>query len=89
MDRWCARAAAEVAASAYVFLSRLFGGVEPDIAVIVVGEADWSGSGPYGLPFFRDDAAEIRLTVRTGLFASGIASTQPIASTPARPQRRH
>jgi hypothetical protein len=55
-----ARAAADVAASAYVFFSHLFGGVEPDIAVIVAGEADWSGNGPYGLPFFRDDAAEIR-----------------------------
>ena len=55
-----ARAAADVAANAYVFFSRLFGGVEPDIAVIVAGEADWSGNGPYGLPFFRDDAAEIR-----------------------------
>src|ERR1700677_2560985 len=55
-----ARAAADVAASAYGYFSRLFGGVEPDIAVIVAGEADWSGSGPYGLPFFRDDAGEIR-----------------------------
>jgi hypothetical protein len=55
-----AQAAADVAASAYVFFSHLFGGVEPDIAVIVAGEADWSGNGPYGLPFFRDDAAEIR-----------------------------
>jgi hypothetical protein len=55
-----ARAAADVAANAYVYFSRLFGGVEPDIAVIVAGEADWSGNGPYGLPFFRDDAAEIR-----------------------------
>jgi hypothetical protein len=55
-----ARAAADVAANAYVYFSRLFGGLEPDIAVIVVGEADWSGNGPYGLPFFREDAAEIR-----------------------------
>jgi hypothetical protein len=55
-----ARAAADIAAKAYVYFSRLFGGVEPDIAVIVAGEADWSGNGPYGLPFFRDDAAEIR-----------------------------
>jgi len=60
MDRWCARAAADVTASAYVYFSRLFAAVEPDIAVIVAGEADWSGSGPYGLPFFRDDAGEIR-----------------------------
>jgi hypothetical protein len=55
-----ARAAAKVAASAYAYFSRLFGGVEPDIALMVAGEADWSGNGPYGLPFFRDDAAEIR-----------------------------
>jgi hypothetical protein len=55
-----ARAAADVAANAYVYFSRLFAGVEPDIAVIVADEADWSGKGPYGLPFFRDDAAEIR-----------------------------
>jgi hypothetical protein len=55
-----ARAAADVAASAYGYFSRLFAAVEPDIAVIVAGEADWSGSGPYGLPFFRDEAGEIR-----------------------------
>ena len=55
-----ARAAADVAADAYVYFSRLFEAVEPDIAVIVAGQADWSGSGPYGLPFFRDDAAGIR-----------------------------
>jgi hypothetical protein len=55
-----ARAAADVAASAYGYFSRLFSAVEPDIAVIVADEADWSGSGPYGLPFFRDDAGEIR-----------------------------
>jgi hypothetical protein len=55
-----ARAAADIAAAAYVFFSQLFGGVEPDIAVIVAGEADWSGNVPYGLPFFRNDAAEIR-----------------------------
>jgi hypothetical protein len=55
-----ARAAADVAANAYVYFSRLFGAVEPDIAVIVAGEADWSGNGPYGLPFFRDAAGEIR-----------------------------
>ena len=31
-----ARASADVAADAYVYFSRLFSGVEPDIAVIVV-----------------------------------------------------
>ena len=55
-----ARAAADVAANAYVYFSRLFAAVEPDIAVIVADEADWSGKGPYGLPFFRDDPGEIR-----------------------------
>lgn len=55
-----ARAAAGVAADAYVYFGRLFAGVEPDIAVVVLDEADWSGSLPYGLPFFRDDAGEIR-----------------------------
>ncbi len=55
-----ARAAADLAADAYGYFSRLFAAVEPDIAVIVAGEADWPGSGPYGLPFFRDDASEIR-----------------------------
>ncbi len=28
--------------------------------MIVADEADWSGQGPYGLPFFRDDAGELR-----------------------------
>ena len=55
-----ATAAADVAADAYVYFGRLFSGVEPDIAVVVAAEADWSGNGPYGLPFFNDDAGEIR-----------------------------
>jgi hypothetical protein len=55
-----ARAAADVAANAYSYFSRLFSAAQPDIAVIVASEADWSGTGPYGLPFFRDDAGEIR-----------------------------
>jgi hypothetical protein len=55
-----ARAAADVAAAAYVYFSRLFSAVEPDIAVIVAEEADWPGRGPYGLPFFNDGAGEIR-----------------------------
>jgi hypothetical protein len=55
-----ARAAADGAADAYVYFSRLFA-VEPDIALVVANEADWPGSwSPYGLPFFRDDAGEIR-----------------------------
>lgn len=56
-----ARVAADVAALAYRYFSRLFGGFEPDIAVVVADEADWPGSwAPYGLPFFRNDAGEIR-----------------------------
>ncbi len=55
-----ATAAADVAAEAYVYFSRLFSAVEPDIAVIVADEANWPGKNPYGLPFFNDDAGEIR-----------------------------
>jgi hypothetical protein len=56
-----ARAAADVAGDAYSYFSGLFAAVEPDIAVVVAGEADWPDNGlPYGLPFFRDDAGEIR-----------------------------
>jgi hypothetical protein len=55
-----ARAAADVAASAYGYFSRLFSGVEPDIAVIVAGQADWDSRQPYGLPFFNDDDGQIR-----------------------------
>lgn len=56
-----ATAAADVAAGAYVYFGRLFSAVEPDIAIVVADEADWPGSSsPYGLPFFNDDAGEIR-----------------------------
>jgi hypothetical protein len=55
-----ARAAANVAADAYVYFSRLFSGVEPDIAIIVADEADWESRQPYGLPFFNDDVGQIR-----------------------------
>jgi hypothetical protein len=55
-----AQAAADVAADAYVYFSRLFSGVEPDIAVIVADEADWESRQPYGLPFFNDDDGQIR-----------------------------
>ena len=55
-----ARAAADVAASAYGYFSRLFSGVEPDIAVIVADQADWKSRQPYGLPFFNDDDGQIR-----------------------------
>jgi hypothetical protein len=55
-----ARAAADVAADAYVYFSRLFSGVEPDIAVIVADETVWESRQPYGLPFFNDDDGQIR-----------------------------
>ena len=55
-----ARAAADVAANAYGYFSRLFSGVEPDIAIIVAGQADWESRQPYGLPFFNDDDGQIR-----------------------------
>ncbi|MDA8310688.1 MAG: hypothetical protein M0Z46_08745 [Actinomycetota bacterium] len=54
-----ARAAAGIAADAYRYLSGLFG-VEADIALIVVDERDWHSRQPYGLPFFNDDAGQIR-----------------------------
>jgi hypothetical protein len=55
-----AQAAADVAAGAYVYFSRLFGAVEPDVAVIVADEVDWESRQPYGLPFFNDDDGQIR-----------------------------
>jgi hypothetical protein len=55
-----ARAAADIAADAYRYLSRLLHGFEPDIAIIVADAADWSSRQPYGLPFFNDDAGQIR-----------------------------
>jgi hypothetical protein len=55
-----AQAAADVAADAYVYFSRLFSGIEPDIAVIVADRADWMSRQPYGLPFFNDDGGQLR-----------------------------
>ena len=56
-----ARAAADLAAGAYVYFRRLFAAVEPDIALVVADEADWPGvNNPYGMPFFRDEAGEVR-----------------------------
>jgi hypothetical protein len=56
-----ARAAAEIAADAYLYFSRLFSAARPDIALVVADDRDWPGDWcPYGLPFFRDDAGEIR-----------------------------
>jgi hypothetical protein len=52
--------AADLAKQAYAYFSRLFS-AEPDIALVVADRADWPDNGlPYGLPFFRDDAGEIR-----------------------------
>ncbi len=55
-----ARVAADVAAAAYIFFGQLFSGFSPDIAVIVVDEANWPGRQPYGLPYFNDDVDQIR-----------------------------
>jgi len=52
--------AADVAADAYDYFSRLFSGIEPDIAVIVADEQDWESRQPYGLPFFNNDDGQIR-----------------------------
>lgn len=53
--------AADLAADAYGYFSRLLSGVEPEIALIVAGEADWPGrTSPYGLAFFNDDDGQIR-----------------------------
>lgn len=55
-----ARVLADVTADAYVYFDHLFSGVEPDIAVIVANEADWTSRQPYGLPFFNNDEGQIR-----------------------------
>src|SRR5580658_6472235 len=55
-----ARSMADVAADAYSYLSHLFSGFQPDIAVIVANRADWQSRQPYGLPFFNDDDGQIR-----------------------------
>jgi hypothetical protein len=55
-----ARVSANIAADAYAYFSRLFSGVEPDIAVIIANKADWESRQPYGLPFFNDDDGQIR-----------------------------
>ncbi len=55
-----ATAAADVAAAAYGYFSRLFSAVEPDIALIVADKTDWASRQPYGLAFFNDDDRQIR-----------------------------
>jgi hypothetical protein len=81
-----ATAAADVAAAAYGYFSRLFCWVAPDIAIVVAGEADWPDLGPpFGLPFFRDNAAELRpgivvMPVGGGEFWVEIAQELRVAS---------
>ncbi len=82
-----ARAAADVAADAYVYFSRLFSGVEPDIAVIVADETDWESRQPYGLPFFNDEGGQIRpgiVVMPAGGGAFWIAMAQDIRDTSPR-----
>lgn len=72
-----ARAAADVAADAYLYLSSLLSGLEPDIALVVADEADWRSRQPYGLPFFNDDPGQVRpgvvvMPARGGDFWIGI-----------------
>jgi hypothetical protein len=55
-----ATAGADVAAAAYAYFSRQFSGAEPEIALIVADETDWSSRQPYGLPFFNDEEDQIR-----------------------------
>jgi len=58
-----ARVSADIAARAYDYFKRFFVGVSPDIALIVADESDWAdltSRCPYGLPFFNDDAGQIR-----------------------------
>ena len=73
-----ATVAADVAAAAWGYFSRLFSGVEPDIALIVADEADWSSRQPYGMAFFNDDEGQIRpgivvMPAGSGDFWSAIA----------------
>jgi hypothetical protein len=55
-----ARVAANIATDAYSYLSHLFSGFAPDIALLVVNQADWKSRQPYGLPFFNNDDGQIR-----------------------------
>jgi hypothetical protein len=74
-----AQATATLAADAYVYLSRLFSGFRPEIAVIVADRAHWASRQPYGLPFFNDDEGQIRpgivvMPAGSGDFWVGIAA---------------
>jgi hypothetical protein len=86
-----ARAAADIAASAYGYFSRLFSGTEPDIAIIVADQADWESRQPYGLPFFNDDDGQIRPGIVVMPAGSGdfwIAIGQDIREASPRGYRR-
>lgn len=50
-----ATTAAEFASQAYRYLSELFGGVEPDVAVHVLTRADWPEGSPFGMPYYDRD----------------------------------
>jgi hypothetical protein len=54
-----ALASADVITDAFGYFSRLFSGIQPEIAVIVADEGDWGSRQPYGLPFFDDDDGQI------------------------------
>ena len=84
-----AKAAADVAARAYDYFSRLFNGFKPDIALIVADQldwADWTHRCPYGLPFFNDDLSDVRpgvvvMPAGSGDFWHSIAQALREAST--------
>ncbi len=52
--------AADLVRDALDFLSPLCAGARPDVALVVAGERDWTSRQPYGLPYFNDDAGQIR-----------------------------
>ena len=67
-----ARVMSRITAEAYGYFAELFA-LEPDLAVIVANETDWESRQPYGLPYFNDDADQIRpgivvMPAGTGVF---------------------
>ncbi|MGH2892573.1 MAG: hypothetical protein ACRDPM_04790 [Solirubrobacteraceae bacterium] len=53
-----ATAAADVAAAAYVYFSRLFSAVGPDIALIVADETDWASRHRLAAKVFETDGED-------------------------------
>jgi hypothetical protein len=54
-----AKASAEVARDAYLYLSNLLSHFAPDISLVVADERDWPDDGPdYGMPFFSEERGE-------------------------------